>query len=41
MEKPESVLILSRKAVRKPSILKLGKEQREILVGLLFQWFAN
>lgn len=32
----ESVLILSRKAVRKPSFLKLGKEQREILVGLLF-----
>ncbi|KAL3597273.1 hypothetical protein D5086_008910 [Populus alba] len=25
-----------RKAVRKPSFLKLGKEQREILVGLLF-----
>lgn len=37
----ESVLILSRKAVRKPSILKLENEQREILVGLLFQWFAN
>lgn len=35
MEKLDYVLSLSRKEVRKPVSLKLSKEQREILVGLL------
>ncbi|KAF5745672.1 putative pentatricopeptide repeat-containing protein [Tripterygium wilfordii] len=35
MEKLEYVLSLSRKEVKKPVSLKLSKEQREILVGLL------
>ncbi|PSS02563.1 Pentatricopeptide repeat-containing protein [Actinidia chinensis var. chinensis] len=35
MEKLDYVLSLSRKVVKKPMSLKLSKEQREILVGLL------
>ncbi|KAL0554540.1 hypothetical protein IC582_008463 [Cucumis melo] len=35
MEKLDYVLSLSRKEVKKPMSLKLSKEQREILVGLL------
>ncbi|XP_038678715.1 pentatricopeptide repeat-containing protein At2g15820, chloroplastic-like [Tripterygium wilfordii] len=35
MEKLEYVLSLSRKEVKKPVSMKLSKEQREILVGLL------
>ncbi|XP_015874239.3 pentatricopeptide repeat-containing protein At2g15820, chloroplastic [Ziziphus jujuba] len=35
MEKIDYVLSLSRKVVKKPLSLKLSKEQREILVGLL------
>lgn len=35
MEKLDSVLSLSRKVVKEPLSLKLSKEQREILVGLL------
>lgn len=35
MEKLDYILSLSRKVVKKPSKLKLTKEQREILVGML------
>lgn len=35
MEKLEYILSLSRQIVRKPTSLKLSKEQREVLIGLL------
>ncbi|XP_028765829.1 pentatricopeptide repeat-containing protein At2g15820, chloroplastic [Neltuma alba] len=35
MEKLEHILSLSRKIVKKPTSLRLSKEQREILIGLL------